>query len=101
MRTGVQNQGGWNAGGNINYSSGVIDAFANVGYRKRGNKGGSESRQTYLNTNRYQNYESTEERGGHNLFLRGGLTWHATQKDDISLSGMGMFGNRNENSFTP
>ena len=101
VRTGVQNQGGWNAGGNINYSSGVIDAFANVGYRKRGNKGGSESRQTYLNTNRYQNYESTEERGGHNLFLRGGLTWHATQKDDISLSGMGMFGNRNENSFTP
>ena len=101
VRTGVNSRGGWNAGGNINYSSGTLDAFANIGYRRRKNKGGSESQQTYLDSQRYQNYESESNRGGKNLFMRGGLTWHATKKDDLSLSGMGMFGKREDSSLTP
>lgn len=101
VRTGVQNQGGWNVGGNINYSSGVIDAFGNIGFRRRKSHGGSESRQTYLDTNRYQNYDSESENGGRNLFMRGGLTWHATKKDDLSFTAMGMFGKHESESFTP
>ena len=70
VRTGVNSRGGWNAGGNINYSSGTLDAFANIGYRRRKNKGGSESQQTYLDSQRYQNYESESNRGGKNLFMQ-------------------------------
>ena len=101
LRAGVQNQGGWNTGGNINYSSGTLDAYANLGWRRRKSKGGSSSEQTYLQTNQYQNYESESEHSGRNLFARAGLTWHLTKKDDISLSGMTMLGKRDEYSFTP
>ena len=51
VRTGVNTKGGWNAGGNINYSSGVIDAFANVGFRKRKNNGGAMSEQIDFTNN--------------------------------------------------
>ena len=46
LRTGVNNQGGWNGSGNINYSSGILEAYANLGYRERKGKGGSSSEQT-------------------------------------------------------
>ena len=101
VRTGVNTKGGWNAGGNINYSSGVIDAFANVGFRKRKNNGGAMSEQIDFTNNSYQNYETENSMGGHNLFSRAGLTWHATEKDDISLSGMAMLGKRSNESIVP
>lgn len=100
-RAGMNTMGGWQAGANINYSSGVLDAFANLGYRSRKNKGGSLSEQTYTEKNTYQNYEAEDERNGKNLFARAGLTWHFTKKDDISLSGMTMIGKRDNLSLTP
>lgn len=101
LRAGVMNNWGYNAGGNINYSSGVFEAFANLGYRKNKGGGGSLSDQHYLSTNEYQYYETDSKNNGHNLFARGGLTWHFTPKDDISLSGMTMLGERKNSSWTP
>lgn len=86
---------------NINYNSSLLDTYLNVGYRHRSNKGGSLSRQTYMQTNTYQNYDSSSDRRGNNLFSRAGLTWHATKKDDLSLSGMMMIGGNNNLSETP
>ncbi|WP_253945865.1 TonB-dependent receptor domain-containing protein [Xylanibacter rodentium] len=101
VRAGAATSGGWNTGGSINYSSGKLDAFANVGYRRRKNNGGSLSEQTYKGSNTYQNYEAENNRGGGNLFARAGLTWHFTDKDDLSFSGMTMQGKRDNESIIP
>lgn len=100
-RASMNTAGGWNAGASINYSSGALDAFANIGYRDRKSTGGSLSEQTYLGTGTYQNYESESDNGGRNLFARAGLTWHVTDKDELSLSGMTMQGARDNESLTP
>ena len=101
VRAGVNTAGGWNSGASFNYSSGALDAFANLGYRQRKSTGGATSEQTYLHTGTYQNYESESDNRGGNLFARAGLTWHATAKDEISLSGMTMQGERDNLSLTP
>lgn len=101
VRVGADTRGGWNTGGNINYSSGTLEAFGNIGYRRRKNNGGSVSRQTYLGSNTYQNSENENSGKGGNLFARAGLTWHFTAKDDLSLSAMLMDGHRDNSSLTP
>lgn len=101
IRAGVDTEGALKTNGNINYSSGQLDAFVNLGYRQRKGTGGSTSEQTYLGSNQYQNYESSNTNDGGNFFGRAGLTWHITGKDELSLSGMTMLGNRNNLSTTP
>ncbi len=94
LQAGANQHGGWNTGANINYSSGLLDAYANVGYRRRRGNGGSESQQTYKQTQEYQNSESDNSNRGGSLFARLGLTWHPTKRDDISLGGMTLQGRR-------
>lgn len=101
LRAGVDTRGGWNTGANLNYSSGVVEAYGNIGYRARRGGGGSESEQEYLKTRQYQWYRSENENRGGSLFGRFGLTWHVTEKDDISLSGMTMQGNNKSDNETP
>ncbi|MBQ8153780.1 MAG: TonB-dependent receptor [Prevotella sp.] len=101
LRAGANIYGGWNTSGNINYSSGILDAYANIGYRRRKNQGGSESDQHYKQTNEYQRYESENKNRGNNLFTRLGLTWHFTKKDDLSIGGMMMHGKNHNYSTTP
>ena len=98
LQAGVNRYGGWNTGGNINYSSGPLEAYANVGYRKRKGSGGSESQQDYKQTNEYQNSEGDSENSGGGLFARAGLTWHPTKNDDISLGGMTLQGKHSDES---
>ncbi len=101
LRAGANIHGGWNTSGNINYSSGVFDAFANLGYRCRRNNGGSKSEQHYKQTNEYQNYESDNTNKGGGLFARLGLTWHFTKNDDLSLGGMTLQGKHDNLTTTP
>ena len=102
VRVGGNTNKSANTGFSINYSSGLLDAYANIGYRHRQNNlGGSLSEQQYLNTNQYQNYRSDNSEYGNNLFSRAGLTFHPTTKDDIGVSGMMMFGGRKSYSHTP
>lgn len=101
VRVGIDTEGALKTNGSINYSSGKLDAFANLGYRQHKGGGGASSEQTYLQSEQYQNYESEETNDGDNFFGRAGFTWHATKKDDISLSGMTMLGSRDNSSLTP
>lgn len=99
VQAGANTQGGANTSFNINYSSGLLDAYANIGYRHRSNTGHAESQQT---SDTYdQSYSGGSSRWGNNLFSRAGLTLHATKKDDFSVSGMLMRGGGRSNSFTP
>ena len=101
LQAGANNHKGYNMSGNINYSSGVLDAYANVGFRRRRGSGGSESEQHYKQTNEYQTYKSDSENKGRNFFARAGLTWHPTKNDDISLGGMTLQGKPQNESTTP
>ena len=101
LQAGANTEGGANASGNINYSSGKIESYLNIGYRHRHNNlGGAWSRQNNFADNSYMNYDTENGRRGNNLFTRAGITWHATKKDDLTLSGMGMLGGSNSNNTT-
>ena len=99
VQAGANTRGGANASFNINYNSSLLDAYANIGYRHRRNKGHSESSQTSDTYN--QDYNSNSNNWGNHLFTRAGITLHATKNDDFSLNGMFMRGGGKENSFTP
>ena len=101
LRAGANIYGGWNTGANINYSSGILDAYANLGYRRRKGQGGSESQQHYKQTNEYQNYDSESNNRGGGLFARMGLTWHFTKNDDLSIGGMTLQGTHKNLNETP
>lgn len=95
----VNSRGGGNAGVNFNYNHSKIDAFAGVGFRMRRNKGGS------LMDREYDDGSFTKGTGespnrGNNVFFRLGATYHPTDKDDINLSGFGMFGHMDRRSST-
>lgn len=101
LQAGGNTQGGANTSANINYSSGIIETYLNVGYRHRhNNQGGAWSRQHNYADNTYMNYDTDNGSRGNNLFTRAGITWHATKKDDLTLSGMGMLGGHNNSNTT-
>ncbi|MBQ6210613.1 MAG: TonB-dependent receptor [Prevotella sp.] len=100
VQAGVTTRSGANTSFNINYSSKLLDAFFNIGYRHRENKGKSQSEQTYKQTNQYQWYNAPSSQMGNNLFSRAGVTLHATTKDDFTLSGMLMRGRQKNWSST-
>jgi len=105
MQTGANIRGGWNVGGNINYSNKWIDAFANVGYRKRKGEGSNESDQRYRASetapfSSYQYSDGDNNNNGGGLFARAGLTVHLSDLDDLSLTGMTMQGNRSNDNVT-
>ncbi|MBP3789394.1 MAG: TonB-dependent receptor [Prevotella sp.] len=104
VQAGINNHIGWNVGGNINYSSKIVDAFANVGYRKRRGSGGNLSEQYYKNADgslgNYQLSDGENDNNGGGLFARAGLTFHLSGNDDLSVSGMTMHGNRSNDNLT-
>ena len=86
--------GGYNASANINYSSGLLDAYANVSYRERRNMNESDS---YCETfggadTTYLDQQGRGSMRGGNMFARAGVTWHPTAKDHLSFDLMGMMG---------
>ena len=101
VEVGGDTRGGASTSGNINVNSAKVDAYLNIGYRHRKDRGHSESEQTFPQTSQYQRYSASDDRMGNGLFSRAGVTWHATKKDDLSLSGMLMKGRHNNWSLTP
>lgn len=104
LQAGANQKGGWNVGGNINYSSKWVDAFANVGYRKRKNSGDSEGEHYFKDAagqvDSYQIERGDNDNNGGGLFARGGLTFHLSQADDLTLQGMAMVGTRKNDGLT-
>ncbi len=100
---GANTRGGGNASFNINYSDSKWDLYGGVGFRMRHNKGGSWSDRVYDERNEAgENYflrsDGVSHNHGNNLFVRLGATYHFSPKDEISLSGFGMFGHRWSNT---
>ena len=101
VQVGTDTRRGANTSFNFNYNSSKFDGYFNIGYRHRANEGRSESQQQYFQTATYQNYWGRSSSMGNNLFTRAGITWHATGKDDLSLSGMMMNGAHKNWGYTP
>lgn len=97
VQAGADTRGGYNASANINYSSGKVEAYANLGYRQRRMKGGGYSNRLNLGATdtTYLDQTSHSKNNGGNLFARMGLTWRITPKDYFTIGGFGMFGSRN------
>lgn len=101
----ANSRGGGNLSGNINYSSSKVDAFAGLGFRMRRNTGGSKMNRQFLDAEGnpdglYTLSDGESHNRGRNVFARLGFTYHLTEKDDIGLSGFGMFGHNNSSSTT-
>lgn len=96
VQAGTDINGGYNLSGNVNYSSGTLEAYANLGYRRRLSPSGGYTNRSYLADDGSEtsalNQESDGEMDGKMTFTRAGATWHVTEKDHLSISGMGMFG---------
>lgn len=91
----INDIGGGRIGGNINFSSSLIDAYLNLGYGRRRHKNGGWTDRDYMNgdvATGFLNSVSEGEMTGNHLFLRTGLTWHITQNDELSVGYMGMRG---------
>lgn len=95
----ANSRGGGNAGFNFNYNHSKVDAYAGVGFRMRRNKGGSLMDREYED-GYFTKSNGTSPNRGNNVFLRLGATFHATDNDDLSISGFGMLGHNNRRSDT-
>lgn len=90
VQAGADSQGGYNAGGNINYSSGKFDAYAGLNYRHMNHEGEGDSYTQYFAQDTYQRQRTASSREPHNLFARAGFTWRFTEKDEIYTNLMAM-----------
>lgn len=101
LQVGADLLGGYNASGSINYSSGKIESYLNIGYRQRKSEGKDYTDRTNLddqgNPASYLNQKGWNDRDGGSLFTRAGLTFHLTSTDHLGIEGFGHFGNRNSN----
>ena len=84
-------------GANINYSSGIIEAYANIGLGRRVRSSHGFTERDDIDTTShmpisYSNSKTTGSGKGANFFGRAGLTWHVTQHDEVSVGYMGMMG---------
>lgn len=103
VQAGADTRGGYNASANINYSSGTWEAYGNIGYRRSLFENGGTTERTYLAEEGSElsslHQDSEGEMDGGLTFVRAGATWHATDKDQLSLSGMGMFGGHDRDNL--
>ena len=98
VQGGMDSRLGYNAGGNINYSSGKLDAYAGLNYRNMRfeNEGITDTK--YFGSNQYQKQTNIGSHNPNNIFGRAGLTWRFTQKDELYANVMGMFGGGRHNN---
>ena len=98
VQAGLDSKLGYNAGGNINYSSGKFDAYAGLNYRNMrfDNKGVTDTK--YFGSDQYQKQTNIGSHNPNNIFGRAGFTWHFTHNDEIYANVMGMFGGGRHNN---
>ena len=90
LQAGGDSQGGYNAGGNVNYSSGKLDAYVGLNYRNMNHDGEGDSFTEYFTRDVFQKQHTENSREPQNLFARAGLTWRFTQKDELYTNLMAM-----------
>lgn len=98
----INSEKGGRLGANINYSSGLVDAYLNVGVGRRKRTAGGWTRRDYLDADGtptgFLNSNTDTEGEGIPVFLRAGFTLHPTEKDEVSLGYMAMLGNSDAES---
>ncbi len=98
-QAGVNTQGGYNVGTNINFNINKWDAYANIGLRSHHRNGINNSYRTY-DDDTYLNSLADTERRNTSVFFRAGATYHITENDAISFGGFGMMGGGWEKNLT-
>ena len=91
-QAGADTRGGFNVGANANYSSGAVDAYLGLNYRNMRFNNEGYTHTKYFGQNSYVDQTSTGSHNPNNIFARGGITWHITDKDDVFANVTGMFG---------
>ena len=92
VKVGADTDGGYQASGNINYSSSKVDAYANLNYRNREFKGGGITSRLNTPDNSFLDQTNDSKRQYNNWFGRFGATWHITKSDDLAFNVTGMTG---------
>ena len=85
VKVGADTDGGYQASGNINYSSSKVDAYANLNYRNREFKGGGITSRLNTTDNSFLDQTNDSKRQHNNWFGRFGATWHITKSDDLEM----------------
>jgi outer membrane receptor protein involved in Fe transport len=86
---------GGTLGANINYSSGKVDAYLNIGYRAMNFQGGGFTDRYNLNgidTVSFLRQDNVMNRGFSGVFTRAGVDYRFNDRNTISLTGFGMLG---------
>ena len=94
---------GQNLGASINYNSGKIDAYVNLGYRAMEFQGGGKTdRKNWTNGNDtvFLHQNNIMNMGFSGLFLRAGVDYHLDAKNTLSLSGFGMAGSGHQDNYS-
>lgn len=93
---------GANVGFNINFNSGIVDGYFNLGYRYHVSNGGSKTDRYNLGNNTGSQVldssliesrlvqEGVQSHRGGGMFARGGLNFHVSEYSTIGVSGFGM-----------
>ncbi|MBR4065899.1 MAG: TonB-dependent receptor [Bacteroidaceae bacterium] len=97
-QAGADSRGGYNAGANINFSSGKFDAYGGLNYRNMSFENEGYTKTRYFGSNSYQNQDNSGEHGPNNIFGRAGFTWRMTEKDELYANLMGMYGKGKHNN---
>lgn len=92
VKVGADTDGGYQASGNINYSSSKVDTYANLNYRNREFKGGGITSRLNTTDNSFLDQTNDSKRQHNNWFGRFGVTWHITKSDDLAFNVTGMTG---------
>ncbi|MBP1677477.1 MAG: TonB-dependent receptor [Bacteroidetes bacterium] len=92
---------GGTLGANVNYSSGKVDAFLNIGYRAMSFGGGSKTKRYSLagtDTLSLLNQDADRIREHAGIFVRAGADFHLNDKNTLSLSGFTLQGSGDNSS---
>lgn len=102
-QAGVDTRGGYNLGGNINYTSNKLETYLNINHRVKKGKGEGYTNRNNLdesgNTVSYLNQIRKDKEKDWPYFLRTGLTYHFTPKDQIGFNFFGMLDNEKEDDM--
>lgn len=103
LQAGVDSRGGYNFGGNINYSGNKLDAYLNVSHRVRNRVGEGYTNRNNLdengNTVSYLNQIRSDKEKDWPYFLRAGVTYKLSKKDQIGFNFFGMLDNEKEDDI--
>lgn len=103
LQAGIDTRGGYNLSGNINYTSGKLEGYLNVGHRVRKAKGKGYTLRNNLDENNeitsFLNQDRSDKKKEWPYIVRTGLTYHLTQKDHFAFNFFGLLDNEEEDDM--